>query len=299
MMHPLRLILLSSLAVACAFFEPDDDGDGLSDVEERSLGTDPQLVDSDADGLPDAIEVDAGTDPLLGDTDGDGGADGDEVAVGTDPLDAQSGPYPTGWPQLSVASWEAWSELPECQRGVIVGCRAPDVALPDYRGFDFRTRDVVANETDMSLVIVSHGGQTGAMAAEFENGDAIYADMMAGELFDIDWTWLHSAVASDRVRLNFVSYNAGLPGTPDDQVAWSEAIAASGFIADESDTPVLWDRDGDFLAWLGPRPTPHLVLLDRELRVITRDYFEEVGVRGLDVLASVVAGAPDVIQPAR
>ena len=87
--------------------------------------------------------------------------------------------------------------------------------------------------------------------------------------------------------------------TDEARKAWSEAIAASGFVAEESDTPVLWDRDGDFLAWLGPRSTPHFVLLDRELRVITRDYFEEVGVRGLDVLASVVAGAPDVIQPAR
>ncbi len=299
MMHPLRLILLSSLAVACAFFEPDDDGDGLSDVEERGLGTDPRLVDSDADGLPDAVEVDAGTDPLLGDSDGDGGVDGDEVAVGTDPLDAQSGPYPTGWPQLSVASWEAWSELPECQRGVIVGCRAPDVALPDYRGFDFRFRDTAAFGSDLTLVIASHGQLTGSMVRSAALGSPFFADVLQDEVFDIDWTWLYDAMGTQRVALVFVSYEAGVEGTPIDQGQWSEAIAASGFVAEESDTPVLWDRDGDFLAWLGPRSTPHFVLLDRELRVITRDYFEEVGVRGLDVLASVVAGAPDVIQPAR
>ena len=100
----------------------DSDGDGLPDVKEAEIGTDPQRRDSDGDGLDDLFELlqsitdplevatydgvpdplsdidgdrlgvleelDLGTDPLEKDTDGDGLTDGDEVDSGTDPLDA-------------------------------------------------------------------------------------------------------------------------------------------------------------------------------------------------------------------
>lgn len=42
----------------------DDDNDGLFDIEEISLGSDPLLTDTDGDGYDDNIEVAAGTDPL-------------------------------------------------------------------------------------------------------------------------------------------------------------------------------------------------------------------------------------------
>jgi hypothetical protein len=58
---------------------PDQDGDGLLDVEEAALGTD----------------------PLNWDSDGDGFTDGDEVLLfGTDPLDALD-PTPTPVPEPS------------------------------------------------------------------------------------------------------------------------------------------------------------------------------------------------------
>lgn len=66
--------------------EPDADGDGLSDAEEASLGTNPDLVDSDNDQLFDRIEVEVyETEPLNPDTDGDGQLDGVEVKNGYDP----------------------------------------------------------------------------------------------------------------------------------------------------------------------------------------------------------------------
>ncbi len=46
---------------------PDSDGDGLTDVEERTLGTDPNNPDTDGDGVNDGDEVAAGTDPLTPD----------------------------------------------------------------------------------------------------------------------------------------------------------------------------------------------------------------------------------------
>ncbi|MBV9084798.1 MAG: hypothetical protein JOZ62_19140 [Acidobacteriaceae bacterium] len=44
--------------------DPDSDGDGLSDAQERNLGTDPNNQDTDGDGYPDGLEVLLGSDPL-------------------------------------------------------------------------------------------------------------------------------------------------------------------------------------------------------------------------------------------
>ena len=68
----------------------DADGDGLSNLQEYSLNTDPRSADSDADGLSDAFEVNnSQTDPTQVDTDGDGFTDEEEVTDGTNPKDSQ------------------------------------------------------------------------------------------------------------------------------------------------------------------------------------------------------------------
>jgi len=65
----------------------DNDGDGLSNLEEEDLGTSPLATDTDADGLSDKDEGTLyGTDPLLADSDDDYIRDGFEVDVGLDPL---------------------------------------------------------------------------------------------------------------------------------------------------------------------------------------------------------------------
>ncbi len=70
----------------------DADNDGLTNKEERELGTDPHNPDTDGDGLSDGDEVHKyHTDPLKVDTDGDGLTDGDEVLkYHTDPLNKDS-----------------------------------------------------------------------------------------------------------------------------------------------------------------------------------------------------------------
>jgi hypothetical protein len=77
--------------------DPDDDNDGLDDIVENTLGTNPLVADSDGDGLSDFTEVSAGdpysyqagvdTDPNNSDTDGDGMLDGADL----DPLVAHIG----------------------------------------------------------------------------------------------------------------------------------------------------------------------------------------------------------------
>jgi len=86
----------------------DPDNDGLTNLEELGLHTDPQKDDTDDDGISDRAETntgtfvnasDTGTDPRDADTDGDDLSDGVETGTGTfvstsdtgtDPLDADS-----------------------------------------------------------------------------------------------------------------------------------------------------------------------------------------------------------------
>jgi outer membrane protein OmpA-like peptidoglycan-associated protein len=70
----------------------DPDGDGLTNREEKELGTNPRNPDTDGDGLTDGAEVGTHrTNPLQADTDGDGLTDGEEVNVEkTDPNKADT-----------------------------------------------------------------------------------------------------------------------------------------------------------------------------------------------------------------
>jgi hypothetical protein len=64
----------------------DSDNDGLSDTDEATLGTNPNLADTDADGLNDRDEIYIyQTDALNPDTDGDTYLDGEEVQNGYNP----------------------------------------------------------------------------------------------------------------------------------------------------------------------------------------------------------------------
>jgi len=64
----------------------DSDADGLTDIEEKNAGTNPNIIDTDNDGLSDYEEVKIYlTNPLLTDTDGDTYLDGAEVKGGYNP----------------------------------------------------------------------------------------------------------------------------------------------------------------------------------------------------------------------
>ncbi|MBX3744395.1 MAG: Ig-like domain-containing protein [Verrucomicrobiae bacterium] len=83
------------------------------------------LADTDNDGLPDVVEAVVGTDPRNPDTDGDGVSDGDEVRLGLDPLDGaglQTGVLarvPTPGQAFEVAAGNGWL-LAACSTGLAV-----------------------------------------------------------------------------------------------------------------------------------------------------------------------------------
>jgi hypothetical protein len=88
-------LLVSSSRSITALFSEDADDDGLLNLNETALGTDPRNADSDDDGISDGDEVDNGLDPLVSniglDSDEDGISDGDEVENGLDPLASNVG----------------------------------------------------------------------------------------------------------------------------------------------------------------------------------------------------------------
>ncbi len=69
----------------------DEDGDGLTNLEEQELGTDPYAWDTDGDQLSDGVEKRYGTNPTLADSDADGVDDFRELFGDfTDPNNAAS-----------------------------------------------------------------------------------------------------------------------------------------------------------------------------------------------------------------
>lgn len=65
----------------------DHDGDGINNITEIEIGTDPIIIDTDGDRLSDYEEITTyKTNPLKEDTDGDGASDGWEIENGYDPL---------------------------------------------------------------------------------------------------------------------------------------------------------------------------------------------------------------------
>ncbi|MDZ7266588.1 MAG: OmpA family protein [candidate division KSB1 bacterium] len=88
-LHPFDspLVAMQSLSLSANGLDPakiklriDKDGDGLSDHEEKALGTNPRSPDSDKDGLIDCDEINRHfTDPTQADSDRDGLSDFDEI----------------------------------------------------------------------------------------------------------------------------------------------------------------------------------------------------------------------------
>ena len=133
----------------------DTDGDGLTDVRERELGTDPTRTDTDGDGLGDGYEVAGGTNPLVADTDGDGLSDGLEAAYCTNPLvadtdgdglldgrEAEIGTSPT----RADTDGDGLSDSAELAAGTDpLNPDTDDDGLPDGRELDLGTDPLVAD----------------------------------------------------------------------------------------------------------------------------------------------------------
>ncbi len=113
----------------------DTDGDGLMDgIETGLLGSDPldpdspdvASIDPDMDGLPDMLETSLGTDPNNADSDNDGIPDGWEFFLGNDSLDPED-PADAGTDRKADADQDGLTTRTEIEMGT-------DPANPDTDG---------------------------------------------------------------------------------------------------------------------------------------------------------------------
>ena len=111
----------------------DSDGDGLTNSEEQSLGTDPNKADSDGDGYDDGEEVDSYTDPLA----------------------ANDHPYTGGYP-IDSCRFDVNST------GDGVGQVAKNFTLKDQHGEDVRLHDFC----DRAVVLVVSAAWCGPCQSE-------------------------------------------------------------------------------------------------------------------------------------
>ena len=103
-------------------------------------------IDSDGDGLSDSDERELGSDPAVADSDGDGWEDGVESNYYTDPTNPNDHPYIGGWP------------IDACRNdlqptGMAVGDVINDVTLLDQYGDEIRLHDFCDH-----TVLIEHAG---------------------------------------------------------------------------------------------------------------------------------------------
>ena len=128
----------------------DSDGDGMSDAWElfhfHTLDRD-GTEDFDEDGLTDLEEFELGTNPIVGDTDGDGASDKEEADAGTDPLDPDDYPGRVVFPDPNLeAAVRAAIGLPTgpIRVGDLVGTgftdlRAENKSIANLSGLEYCT----------------------------------------------------------------------------------------------------------------------------------------------------------------
>ncbi|MEW5956576.1 MAG: Calx-beta domain-containing protein [Chloroflexota bacterium] len=125
----------------------DSDGDGLTNSEERELGTDPNAQDTDGDGLFDGAEVrEFGADPRNPDSDFDGKPDGEEIRLNLNPLSRDTDL--DGTPDLIDADP---GRLPTATPSVTPNATATRVPGLRFNNIDFTIRE---NETEAAITVV-------------------------------------------------------------------------------------------------------------------------------------------------
>ena len=218
-------------------------------------------VDTDGDGLTDVEETELGTDPNNEDSDGDGTSDGDEVDLGLDPNDEESKPYAGGWPNNpdkdeynAPGADEAGSGLGDLLVGAVLMDQFGEmVDIYDFTG---------ANAPVMVDLSGIWCGYCQDLASYMTGGNsqAPWEDWVPG------MANLPAAVESgDLIWLQIMhSGESGFSDTPtlDDAQWWAETYV-------DPHVPVLVD-DGTFDSVFSPNGLPAVFLFNRNMEMLSK-----------------------------
>lgn len=170
----------------------DPDGDGLTNKEEKQLGTNPNKADTDGDGLNDGEEVlKYKTNPLNKDTDGGSVDDFTEVKRGTDPLNADDDVVKLG--------------VPIVLEGITFATGKADIT-PESEATLQKALKTLTTYPDISLEISGYTDNVGN-----DKSNQILSEKRANAVRD----WLISkGISGDRI--NAVGYGEQKPIAPND-----------------------------------------------------------------------------------
>lgn len=238
----------------------DSDGDGLTDIYEASIGSNPKRCDTDMDFAPDKYEIDNGLDPMNSDTDGDQILDGLELYLKTDPLHPDTDrdgltdleEY-TGW-QIGFTYHEefyvehVWSD-PLSPDGDLDGLSD----LDEFHKFNPRSKDSDGNgildAEDSALDITS-------ILSEDIDGDGLTGQQEI-DGWDAEVIYGESVIVSEHYNSSVLLPDTDFDGMDDSQELRctcnprSPDTDADGLgdatEAEVGTNPVNYDTDGDFL----------------------------------------------------
>jgi thiol-disulfide isomerase/thioredoxin len=222
----------------------DEDGDGLSNGEEESLGTDPAVADSDNDGYTDFEEVDAETDPL----------------------DSSSVIYIGGWPynpnkdSITDPGWLT----PAVEGGMV-----PNFTAVDQHGEMVQLYDFAGHGKEVILDMGTPWcGPCKAMAAYLSTGDMeqlVWNE--EGEYYPwwkVEYDDLYRMVQDEDIYWITVLFSESVSSGPTDQSDCEDWEAAFP----NEHVPVLADSELDMMTFLDIQSYPAISVVDSDMKLI-------------------------------
>lgn len=227
----------------------DSDGDGLSNGEEKKLGTDPDIADTDGDGLLDGEEVEMGIDPMSADTDGDGYLDGDEVNEGSDPNDEDDKIFEGGWPYNAAATADCDDRFGGTAS---VGDEVPCYTMVDQFDEEYNIWNMMGSADYMVI-------DTGATWCGPCKSMAAWLDGANNGFMPDAFIPVREAVWEGEVRWNTSLFQdeSGNPATFETVEDWYNNWPTEN-------VPVLADEGSDLIGWINAPGIPSLSLVDLE-----------------------------------